>query len=77
MSAKNKPSKPLPPNYIAFDGNRQEVIALGTKEYVLDEIKEYCDLEGLDEDAIMTNIEVYELGKQVDFNVETQLEIYF
>ena len=31
----------------------------------------------MDEDDIQSNIEIYELGKQIEFQVETQLEVYF
>ena len=77
MSKKTTASKPLPPNYIAFDIDRDELIAVGTKEDVLDNIKSYCESEGMDEDDIQTSVRVYELGKQIDFNVEIQLEVYF
>ncbi len=49
---KKTASKPLPPNYIAFDDDRGELIAAGTKESVLDSIKSYCESEGMDEDTI-------------------------
>lgn len=77
MPKKTPASKPLPPNYIAFDIDRDELIAVGTKEDVLDNIKSYCESEGMDEDDIQTSVRVYELGKQIDFNVEIQLEVYF
>ena len=78
MSIKKKPaSKPLPPNYIAFDEDRSELIEAGTKEQVLDSIKSYCESEGYDEDDIQTSVRVYELGKQINFHVERQLEVYF
>ena len=78
MATKKKTaSKPLPPNYIAFDDDRGELIAAGTKESVLDSIKSYCESEGMDEDDIQTSVRVYELGKQIDFHVERQLEVYF
>ena len=77
MSKKKTASKPLPPNYIAFDDDRGELIAAGTKESVLDSIKSYCESEGMDEDDIQTSVRVYELGKQIDFHVERQLEVYF
>lgn len=77
MPKKTPASKPLPPNYIAFDVDRDELIAVGTKEDVLDNIKSYCESEGMDEDDIEASIRVYELGKQIDFNVERQLEVYF
>lgn len=74
---KKTASKPLPPNYIAFDEDRDELIVVGTKEEVLDNIKSYCESEGYDEDDIQTSVRVYELGKQIDFHVERQLEVYF
>ena len=78
MSTKKKTaSKPLPPNYIAFDLDSGELIEAGTKEQVLDSIKSYCESEGMDEDDIQTSVRVYELGKQIDFHVERQLEVYF
>lgn len=77
MSTKKKTSKPLPPDYIAFDYGSGELIAKGPKEHVLDSIKSYCESEGMDEDDIQTNIMIYEISKQIDFAVETQLEVYF
>lgn len=78
MATKKKTaSKPLPPNYIAFDEDRDEIIAVGTKEQVLDNIKSYCESEGWDEDDIQTSVKVYELGKRIDLDVERQLEIHF
>ena len=78
MSTKKKTaSKPLPPLYIALSSDRDEVIASGIKEHVLDSIKSYCESEGMDEDDIQSSIEIYELGKQIEFQVETQLEVYF
>ena len=77
MPKKTPASKPLPPNYIALDEDRDEVIAVGPKEHILDSIKSYCESEGMDEDDIQTSVRVYELGKQIDFNVEIQLEVYF
>lgn len=77
MPKKSTASKPLPPNYIAFDDDRGELIAAGTKESVLDSIKSYCESEGMDEDDIQTSVRVYELGKRIDFHVERQLEVYF
>lgn len=77
MSKKKPASKPLPPNYIAFDEDRSELIEAGTKEQVLDSIKSYCESEGWDEDDIQTSVKVYELGKRIDLDVERQLEIRF
>jgi hypothetical protein len=77
MSKKKTASKPLPPNYIAFDEDRDEIIAVGPKEHVLDNIKSYCESEGWDEDDIQTSVKVYELGKRIDLDVERQLEIRF
>ena len=74
---KKTASKPLPPNYIAFDDDSGELIAAGIKESVLDSIKSYCESEGMDEDDIQTSVRVYELGKRIDFHVERQLEVYF
>lgn len=77
MSKKTTASKPLPPNYIAIDDNNEQVIALGPRELVLEIVQDYCNDEGWDEDDIQTSVTIYELGKQVDFDVETNIEIHF
>ena len=78
MPKKTPASKPLPPNYIAFDIDRDELIAVGTKEDVLDNIKSYCESEGMDEDDIEASIRVYQVvGERIDLSIERQLEVYF
>ena len=70
-------SKPLSPNYIAIDGKDETIIAIGTKEQVIEIIQDYCNDSGWDEGDIEDYVSVYELGKQIDFNVATNVEIYF
>ena len=67
---KKTASKPLPPNYIAFDDDRGELIAKGPKEHVLDSIKSYCESEGMDEDDIEASIRVYQVvGERIDHSI--------
>jgi len=77
MPKKSTASKPLPPNYIAFDDDQKQVIVIGTKEQVIEAIQEYTDYECWDEDGIVDFIMVYELGKKIDLSVSTKVEIYF
>lgn len=75
--SKKTASKPLPPNYIALDDTHEQVIALGPRELVLEIVQDYCNDEGWDEDDIQASVTIYELGKQIDFHVETNVEIHF
>ena len=77
MSKKTTASKPLPPNYIAVDDKDETVIAIGTKEQIIEIVQDYCNDSGWDGDDIEAYVSVYELGKQIDFNVATNVEIYF
>ena len=77
MSKKTTASKPLPPMYIALNDNNDSIIAMGTKEQVIEILQDYANDEGWDEDDIECFVMVYELGKQINLQVEKQLEIYF
>ena len=50
---------------------------MGTKEQVIEILQDYANDEGWDEDDIECFVMVYELGKQINLQVEKQLEIYF
>ena len=77
MAKKTTASKPLPPMYIAIDDISDQVIALGPRETVLEVLREYCYDEDWDEDDIESCVTVYELGKQIELQVEKQLELFF
>ena len=77
MLKKTTASKPLPPMYIAVDENADSIIVMGTKEQVIEILQDYANDEGWDEDDIECFVMVYELGKQINLQVEKQLEIYF
>ena len=49
--------------YIAIDTNRDEVIATGTLDYLVNAIEEYIDIENYDENEV-EYIKVFELGKE-------------
>ena len=77
MSKKTTASKPLPPNYIAVDDKDETVIAIGTKEQIIEIVQDYCNDSGWDEDDIEAYVSVYELGKKVDLSISTKFKIDF
>ena len=63
--------------YIAINSNSEDTIAVGTRKEVIELIEEYCYGEGWDKDDIEDTIAVFELGPQVDINVEVDVKISF
>ena len=63
--------------YIAINSNSEDTIAVGTKKEVIELIEEYCYSEGWDKDDIEDTIAVFELGPQVEINVEVDVKISF
>jgi hypothetical protein len=63
--------------YIAINSNSEDTIAVGNRKDVIEMIEEYCYGEGWDKDDIEDTIAVFELGPQVDINVEVDVKISF
>lgn len=61
--SKKKTPVPQKQAYIAIDTNRDEVIATGTLDYLVNAIEEYIDIENYDENEV-EYIKVFELGKE-------------
>jgi hypothetical protein len=77
MPKKSTASKPLPPNYIAIDNNHEDIIAIGTKEQIVEAIQEYCYDSGWDENDVEDLVNVYELGKEINLVTDKQIKIDF
>lgn len=72
-----KKTKQPEKQYIAVNSNTDDTIAVGNKKEVIELIEEYCYGEGWDKDDIEDTIAVFELGPQVEFNVEVDVKIDF
>lgn len=72
MSRKKAPQT----QYIAFDDNHDEIIAVGNREEVTNAIHVHIYDNELDEDAY-DNIKIFELGPEKNLFVETKYEVSF
>lgn len=73
----SKKIKQLEKQYIAVDGNNDNTIAVGNKKEVIEAIEEYCFGEGWDKNDIEDIIAVFELGPQVELNIEVDIKVNF
>ena len=58
----------LEKKYIAFDDYTETIIGKGSRKDVLNLIEVHVEEEGYDEDDVIENIHVFELGEEMTVN---------
>ena len=61
--------------YIAIDTNQDQVIAVGTLEFIISEIEEYIDLESYGDDEIEWYIKVFILGEEKQITAHNHFDV--
>lgn len=75
--AKNKEKVQEATKYIAFDNENDTIIHIGSLDQVAKAVTDHCGSEGWDPEDIEDYVLIYKLGEEVNYGVETKVEIYF